>query len=170
MVTHALHDACVEPLTLRGALSRYATGVAIVTTRTQNGKLEGLTVNSIAALSLDPPLILWSLRRQAPSLGSFLEVGSFIINLLSEDQSRLSQHFATAHPDKFQGIAFSPGLGDCPVLSDPLAAFECSTETTIEGGDHIIFIGRVNRVSHRDGHPLIFSGGKYRTHAELPSD
>jgi flavin reductase (DIM6/NTAB) family NADH-FMN oxidoreductase RutF len=162
-------DAHVHPEKLRSALARYATGVAIVTTRTKVGKLEGLTVNSFASLSLDPPLILWSLRRLALSLPSFLESRAFIVNVLSGDQSRYSRHFAEPSPDKFQDVSFSLGFGDCPILPDPLAVFECSTETTTDGGDHVIFIGRVRRVSHRDGYPLIFSGGKYCTHTMLPS-
>jgi flavin reductase (DIM6/NTAB) family NADH-FMN oxidoreductase RutF len=168
MDAHPKHEN-VEPAKLRRALARYATGVAVVTTRTKTGKLEGLTVNSFASLSLDPPLVLWSLRRQAPSLTGFLGSRAFIVNVLSGDQARYSQHFADPHPDKFQDVSFSPGFEGCPVLPDPLAVFECSTETTTDGGDHIIFIGRVRRVSHRDGHPLIFSGGKYCTHAMLPT-
>ena len=159
----------VEPAKLRGALARYATGVAVVTTRTRTGKFEGLTVNSFASLSLDPPLVLWSLRREAPSLAGFLESRAFIVNVLSGEQACYSRHFADPHPDKFQDVSCSQGFGGCPVLPDALAVFECSTETTTDGGDHVIFIGRVRHVSHRDGHPLIFSGGKYCTHAMLPT-
>jgi flavin reductase (DIM6/NTAB) family NADH-FMN oxidoreductase RutF len=158
----------IDPRQLRNALGQYATGVAVMTTRTPSGKLEGLTANSFAAVSLDPPLILWSLRRQSPSLQGFLDAKSFAVNILAGEQSHLSQHFARPCADKFENVPFSPGFGGCPVLEDPLAVFECSTETTTEGGDHVIFIGRVRRVSFREGQPLIFSGGKYVTHGELP--
>lgn len=157
----------IDPRQLRNALGRYATGVAVITTRAPSGKLEGLTANSLAAVSLDPPLILWSLRRQAPSIKSFLDAGAFVVNVLAGEQSHLSNHFARPHADKFDGIAFSTGFAGCPVLQDPLAVFECGTESTTGGGDHIIFIGRVRRVSYREGSPLIFSGGSYGTHTGL---
>jgi flavin reductase (DIM6/NTAB) family NADH-FMN oxidoreductase RutF len=161
-------DQQIDPYHLRNALGQFATGVAVMTTCTPSGKLEGLTANSFAAVSLDPPLILWSLRRQAPSLQSFLDAKSFVVNVLAGEQSHLSRHFAQPNANKFEDIQFSPGLGGCPILTDPLAVFECSTETTTEGGDHVIFIGRVRRVSFREGQPLIFSGGRYGTHGELP--
>jgi flavin reductase (DIM6/NTAB) family NADH-FMN oxidoreductase RutF len=157
----------IDSRQLRNALGRYATGVAVVTTRAPSGKLEGLTANSFAAVSLDPPLILWSLRRQAPSMKSFLDAGAFAVNVLADEQSSLSEHFARSHADKFDGIAFKTGFAGCPVLHDPLALFECEMESTTSGGDHIIFIGRVQRVSYREGSPLIFSGGNYGTHTRL---
>lgn len=159
----------IDSRRLRNALGRYATGVAIMTTRAPSGKLEGLTANSFAAVSLDPPLILWSLRRQAPSMKGFLDAGAFAVNVLAGEQSHLSDHFARTLPDKFDGITFSTGLAGCPILQNPLAVFECVTENTNKGGDHVIFIGRVQRVSYREGSPLIFSGGSYGTHARLPT-
>jgi flavin reductase (DIM6/NTAB) family NADH-FMN oxidoreductase RutF len=161
---------CEEPIDtriLRNALGRYATGVVVITTRSLSGKLEGLTANSFAAVSLDPPLILWSLRRQAPSFRSFLEAPAFAVNVLAGEHSHLSLHFARASADKFEDVEFSEGFGGCPVLPDSLAVFECTTETTTEGGDHVIFIGRVKRVSFREGQPLIFSGGRYVTPGNL---
>lgn len=152
---------------LRNALGRYPTGVTVITTRAPNGKLEGLTANSFAAVSLDPPLILWSLRQRAPSLNSFLEAKAFAVNILGGEQANLSNHFSRPHEDKFRDIDYTDGFGGCPVLPNPLAVFECSTETTTVGGDHIIFIGRVRHVAFRDGDPLIFSGGRYCTRVEL---
>jgi flavin reductase (DIM6/NTAB) family NADH-FMN oxidoreductase RutF len=152
---------------LRNALGKYPTGVAVITTRTPDGKLEGLTANSFAGVSLEPPLILWSLRQQAPSLKSFLEAKAFAVNVLGREQADLSRHFSRPSEDKFCDVDYSDGFGGCPVLPKALAVFECSTEVTTNGGDHIIFLGRVRNVAFRDGHPLIFSGGKYCTHAEL---
>ena len=157
----------VNPRHLRNALGRFATGVVVITTRAPSGKLEGLTANSFAAVSLDPPLILWSLRREAPSIKSFLDAGAFAVNVLAGEQSHLSDHFSKRHADKFDGITYSIGLAGCPVLQDPLAVFECHTQSTTSGGDHIIFMGRVQRVTYREGSPLIFSGGNYGTHARL---
>src|SRR5687767_3868649 len=129
----------VDPRHLRNALGRFATGVTVITTRTPDGKLEGLTANSFSAVSLDPPLVLWSLRRNASSLSSFQDSGYFAVNVLGVQQCDLSRRFATPAPDKFSGLAVTSGLGACPLLQDTLAGFECSTEHTVVGGDHIIF-------------------------------
>ena len=161
------HDERIDPRHLRTALGQYATGVTVVTTCTPEGKLEGLTVNSFAAVSLEPALILWSLRNHAPSLPGFLASEGFAVNVLALEQSGLSDHFAAPRDDKFRDITYVSGLSGCPVLTDPLAVFECSKETITTGGDHTIFIGRVRRVSFREGHPLIFSGGRYCTHGQL---
>ena len=168
MLSLTLDQAPADPRPLRQALGRFATGVTVVTTRGLDGRYEGLTANSFSAVSLDPPLILWSLRLAAPSLETFKAAGHFVVNVLARDQSALSRHFATPRHDKFAGIAFQPGIGGCPMLDDSLAIFECRTETTIQGGDHIIFIGRVTQAHHREGEPLIFAGGRYGTHAPLP--
>jgi flavin reductase (DIM6/NTAB) family NADH-FMN oxidoreductase RutF len=151
----------VDPRRLRHALGRFATGVTVVTTRHPDGKLEGLTANSFSSVSLDPPLVLWSLQRGAPSLASFAAAGRFAVNVLGAHQCDLSRHFSVPSADKFATVAHEPGLGGCPVLRDSLAAFECRLHDTIAGGDHLIFIGRVERARHRDGEPLIFSAGRY---------
>lgn len=162
--------ADAEGRTLRRALGRFATGVTVVTTRTAEGRLEGLTANSFSAVSLDPPLVLWSLRRAAPSLAGFRGSGHFVVNVLSRDQTDLSRHFATPHADKFTDLPWMPGLAGCPMLAESLAVFECRTESAIEGGDHLIFIGRVVRAHHREGDPLVFAGGRYGTHAPLDEE
>jgi flavin reductase (DIM6/NTAB) family NADH-FMN oxidoreductase RutF len=154
---------------LRHALGRFATGVTVISTRTRHGKLEALTANSFSAVSLDPPLVLWSLRRDADSLPSFLDSGHFAVNVLAADQCDLSRHFAIRAENKFANLAYATGLGGCPLLSDTLASFQCTTENTVVGGDHIIFIGRVHRATYRDGEPLIFSAGQYCTHTPLGS-
>lgn len=146
---------------LRNAFGRFATGVTVITTRTASGKLEGLTANSFAAVSLDPPLISWSLRRSAPSFGSFVAANHFAVNVLCAQQHALCRHFTTPRLDKFEDIAFVDGLHGAPILTGSLATFECRTENTFEGGDHLIFIGRVIRATYRDGEPLIFSSGRF---------
>ena len=129
--------------------------------RAPNGKLEGLTANSFSAVSLDPPLVLWSLQKRAPSLESFRDSGFFTVNVLGTHQHDHCRHFATPATDKFAGIEHDHGVGGCPVLRDSIASFECSTHSVIEGGDHFIFIGRVERAVYREGEPLIFSAGTY---------
>lgn len=148
---------------LRNALGRFPTGVTVITTRSPAGKMEGLTANSFAALSLDPPLVLWSINRDSPSVTGFLESGHFAINVLRAAQSDVSHRFATKRENKFEGLEFGDGFGGSPVLHGVLAAFECRTEATIEQGDHVLFVGRVHRLSYGEGEPLIFNAGKYCT-------
>lgn len=150
-----------ETRRLRDALGRFATGVAVVTTTTGDGKREGVTVNSFSALSLNPPLVLWSLRRAAPSFESFATCEHFAVSVLSADQVQLSRHFGQPSADKFAGVASRSGHGDCPVLEASIAVFECAVHQRIEAGDHLLFIGSVENYHLSDGTPLIFSGGRY---------
>ena len=152
-----------DPRQLRNALGRFPTGVTVITTRTPEGKAEGLTANSFSALSLDPPLVLWSINRKSLSLPSFLSAGYFAINVLRANQSELSHRFATARENKFEEVVCTNGRDGCPVLGGVLATFECQTERTIDGGDHVLFVGRVKRITYGEGDPLIFSAGRYAT-------
>lgn len=159
-----------DPRMLRQALGRFATGVTVVTTRTPEGKREGMTANSFSAVSLDPPLILWSIRNEAASVPAFLEAAVFAVNILSQEQAGLSHHFATPRADKFEGIDHAEGYGGCPVLPGALALFECSLEQALPAGDHLILIGRVQRASFDDtARPLLFSAGSYAIAAPLPN-
>src|ERR1700716_846041 len=106
-----LSDAAADKRGLRNALGRFATGVTVVTTRTQDGKFEG-----VSAVSLEPPLVLWSLRCAAPSLPAFLASNCFAINVLSKEQARISRHFATPQLNKFEGLEFKLGVDGCPIL------------------------------------------------------
>ena len=123
----------------------------------------GLTCNSFASVSLDPPLVLWSLRRESQSLRAFSEAPAFAINVLAEDQNTLSAHFASGKiADKFEGVACSAGYGGVPLIEECIARFECSTFARHEAGDHVIFIGRVERFdvgSSEDA--LVFYKGAY---------
>lgn len=156
-----------EPRALRQALGRFATGITVITTRAGSGQPMGMTANSFSSVSLDPPMVLWSLRRQSPSLPAFLEAGCFAVNVLSAEQGSLSRHFATPVADKFEGVMWEPGHGGCPLLPGSLASFECDTHQVVEAGDHLILIGLVRHVTHRDGTPLVFHGGKYGKPAAL---
>ena len=144
-------DTVADPRSLRAAFGHFATGVTVITTRSVSGKFEGFTANSFASLSLDPPMVLWSLRDIAPSFAAFAESGAFAVNILSADQRSLSQHFATPAADKFENIDFEAGLNGCPLLDGALATFECATERLVPGGDHTIFLGRVFRATCREG-------------------
>jgi flavin reductase (DIM6/NTAB) family NADH-FMN oxidoreductase RutF len=159
-----------DPRELRHALGRFATGITVITTLTPEGKREGLTANSFAALSLEPPLVLWSLNRKAKSRASFEASPHFAVNVLAAHQRHVSNHFASPQPDKFAAIAWAEGLNGCPILPDCLALFECRLERTVAGGDHVLFIGEVLRFRWRPGDPLVFSCGQYCLAAALPDD
>lgn len=156
-------DGSHDTRQLRNALGRFPTGVTVITTRAPNGKREGLTANSFSALSLDPPLVLWSIVRKSPSLEGFVASGHFAINVLSAGQAELSHRFATPSTDKFAGLQVEEGVGASPLLPGVLARFECETERTIDGGDHLLFVGRVRKLAYGDGEPLIFNAGRYCT-------
>ena len=146
----------------RTALGHFATGITVVTARTGDGELVGVTVNSFNSVSLDPPLILFSLERRALSLPAFEEAGSFAVNILSASQTALSQNFARTQGDKWRGIACEYWTTGSPILSDCLAAFDCRTHAIHDGGDHRIFIGEVLRFDGKsEGDPLIYFRGSY---------
>lgn len=146
----------------RDALGCYPTGVAIITAPDGQGGHVGITANSFSALSLDPPLVLWSLDKRAYSREAFHSAGYFGVNVLSTDQVELSRHFSKRHVDKFASIAVELGAGSVALIEDCAARFECQTHQTYEGGDHIIFVGEVVAFEYNSElAPLAFSGGSY---------
>jgi flavin reductase (DIM6/NTAB) family NADH-FMN oxidoreductase RutF len=151
----------LDEIQLRRALGRFATGVAVVTTCGDDGKLEGVTSNSFSSVSLDPPLVLWSLARRAASFEAFARATCFAVNVLGAEQVHLSRHFATPHADKFLGIASHAGRGGCPMIDGAIAQFECRTQTIVDGGDHAIILGLVMSATLSDGEPLIFADSSY---------
>ena len=149
---------------LRRALGQFATGITVVTARGSDGTLAGLTVNSFASVSLDPPLVLWSLSSHSPSRPVFETCSHYAINVLAEDQADLSRRFAASGTDKFAGLAWLSGAGGAPLLEGCCARFECCNETRHEGGDHSIFVGRVEHhecLGPQD-RPLLYHAGRYR--------
>ena len=152
---------------LRAALGRFATGVTIITCAGPDGTAVGLTANSFCALSLDPPLVLWSLRRVSPSLAAFDAAPHFAVNVLAETQVDLSRRFASPVPDKFAEGAWGAGLGGAPVLAGCAAVFECEVASRQVAGDHVLYIGRVLRLADLSVAPLLFQGGHYRMLGEV---
>lgn len=147
----------------RNALGCFATGVTIVTSVTPEGELLGITANSFNSVSLDPPLVLFSLDRAAFSLKAFEASGCFAINILRDDQIALSSNFAKTLADKWDGVAYEVWETGCPILKDALASFECRTHSIYDGGDHLIFLGRVLGLrAQTEGEPLLFFRGTYR--------
>lgn len=157
----------IEPRALRGVLGRFATGVTIVTCIDAAGAPVGLTANSFNALSLDPPLILWSLRQASPSLAAFRDARHFAINILAESQVELSRRFASPVLDKFAEGLWSPGVGAAPVLAGAAAVLECERTVQQDAGDHVLFIGRVLRLADLANPPLLFHGGHYHMLGEV---
>ena len=145
----------------RSALGAFATGVTIVTTRTRSGVDVGLTANSFNSVSLDPPMVLWSLAKSSKSLPAFLESGYFAVHVLSASQEALSHTFATRGAEKFAGLSLERGRGDIPLLDGCSARFQCRTAVKYEGGDHLVFIGEVEAFDHFERPPLVFHGGGY---------
>lgn len=155
------------PMALRAALGRFATGVTIVTCTGPDGAPVGLTANSFNALSLDPPLVLWSLRRASASLAAFEAAPHFAVNVLAETQVDLSRRFASPQLDKFGEGTWGAGLGGVPVLAGCAAVFECEVASRQLAGDHVLFIGRVLRLADLSVAPLLFQGGHYRMLGEI---
>lgn len=157
-----------DPRAFRNALGQFATGVTIITAKGLDGQYVGLTANSFNSVSLDPPLILWSLSLYSPSLAVFQGCTHYAVNLLAHDQVELSNRFARPASDKFSGLAFEEGAGGAPLLPGCCGHFECRNEAHHPGGDHIIFVGLVERFTRHDRTPLLFHGGRYCTVADLP--
>ena len=151
----------------RSALGTFATGVTIVTALDDAGQAVGLTANSFNSVSLSPPLVLWSLARSAGSMPAFERGSHYTINILSADQHALAERFASKSTDRFADLAFREGAGGAPIIEGAAAVFECFNRSRYEEGDHVIFVGEVERCERREGaQPLIFHGGRY--FSELP--
>jgi flavin reductase (DIM6/NTAB) family NADH-FMN oxidoreductase RutF len=155
--------AAIDPLAFRGALGLFATGVTIVTACHPSVGLIGITANSFNSVSLDPPLVLFSVANNTRSLGAFLEAPGFAVNVLRRDQNRLSARFARPGKDKWRDVPYLPGRFGAPLLPDTMAAFDCVHYAQYEGGDHLIIVGRVVGIEHdAEGEPLLFYRGRYR--------
>jgi len=152
----------------RDALGMFATGVTIVTARSPDGRLVGLTANSFNSVSLAPPLVLWSLARAAGSMPTLRTGSHYAVNILAASQKELAERFARRNVERWEGVEFTEGLGGAPVLAGTVASFECFNRSRYEEGDHVIFVGEVERCSHRPGlAPLLFHGGRFYTEHPL---
>ena len=150
---------------LRNAFGQFPTGVAIITTVTGAGERLGMTIGSFGSLSLDPPLILFSIHRRANSFAAWQQAKAYAVNILHEAQEELSNRFATAKGEKWAGLTPRAGKTGAPLLPNAVVALECEPYGRYDGGDHEIFVGRVLEVHEnmaKRGRPLVFSGGRYR--------
>lgn len=153
----------LDPKQFRQALGAFTTGVTIVTTCGPDGKDYGLTANSFNSVSMNPPMVLWSINRDASSAPAFTGSGHFAVHILATDQESLSNSFARSGADKFAGLSLERGPGNIPLLSGCSARFQCKTSYQYEGGDHIILVGEVLAFDRYDSAPLVFHGGRYRS-------
>lgn len=143
----------------RDALGCFATGVTIITAQTETGPI-GMTANSFSALSLTPPLVLWSPSKTSRRYPFFAAAKHFAIHVVRADQKELAMDFAK-EGDCFDKVAWAPNNTGVPVLSDCLCAFECTLEAEHDAGDHAILVGRVENATIHTGRPLVFAKGSY---------
>ena len=154
----------LDPRAFRQALGQFATGVAIITAQAVDRGIIGLTMSSFNSVSLDPPLILFSIDRRSASLNAMIDAKGYAVNILGRDQEHLSDKFAKALGDKWTAVEHTFGDGVAPLIAGALAHFECTPYAHHDGGDHVIFVGRVKRfTAYPQKEPLIFFRGMYRS-------
>ena len=152
----------------RSALGMFATGVTIVTACAADGRMVGLTANSFASVSLNPPLVLWSLAQAAASLSAFRDGSHYAINVLAAGQKELAERFSRRDADRWADVEYTSGIGQVPLLAGAAATFECFNRSRYEEGDHMIFVGEVERCTRQAGaSPLLFHGGRFYTEHPL---
>lgn len=153
----------IDSRLMRNALGRFATGVCVITVNHEDGAPLGMTVNSFSALSLDPPLVLWSIQKNSECLDAFLGAKGWTVNVLAYEQQEVSTRYAKKGDHLLEPGSFVQGSSGYPVLRDVLVSMECDHWEHYEGGDHIIMVGRVAHMEDRfTGEPLVFYGGEYR--------
>lgn len=145
----------------RRVMGCFPTGVTVVTTLGQDGHAYGLTANSFSSVSLDPPLVLWSLKTQSRSFAAFRDCERFAVSILSTDQAGVSTRFAGNVEDRFDGVPLVEGLFGIPLIDGAAANIECRKVATYPGGDHAIFLGQAERIRASGREPLAFLGGSY---------
>ncbi|MFC5695376.1 p-hydroxyphenylacetate 3-hydroxylase reductase component [Pseudomonas sp. GCM10022186] len=154
-------ESLFDSRAFRRALGNFATGVTIVTATAPDGTRAGVTANSFNSVSLEPPLILWSIDKRSSSLAVFQQASHFAVNILAADQIDLSNQFARPRDDKFEGVAFDSGIGGAPLFPDCAARFQCEMHQQVDGGDHVILIGKVLAFDDLGRSPLLYHQGAY---------
>lgn len=157
----AADNSAIDPRDFRNALGTFGTGVTIVTAMSADGKPYGVTCNSFASVSLNPPLVLWSLGMFSQGLPIFQNASHFAVNVLGVSQQALALQFAKSSGEKFAGVEWKPGLGNAPVIAGCVAQFQCRAANRYYGGDHIIFLGAVEAYSYSGEETLMFSRGGF---------
>ena len=158
----------IDPRELRNCFGKFATGITVITALAPDGTKIGLTVNSFSSLSLDPPMILWSLDLRSNSVEALKAAPHFAVNVLASDQMELSNNFASPSDEKFVDVELIDSEFDLPLLSETVAYLECKNIGQYEGGDHLIFIGEVVNFKINDKKPLLYANGQYAVAARHP--
>lgn len=154
----------IDPIELRNAFGRFATGVTVITANPPGFAPFGMTVNSFSSLSLDPPLLLWSLQNDSDCWDAFAAATQYAVNVLADNQQELSGRYAVKGAHELQQADYHMGRSGCPVLNEALVQFECEIIERHEGGDHTILVGRVLDFNLGDSdQPLLFFSGRYRS-------
>lgn len=161
-------DPSIDQKAFRQALGSFATGVTIVTSPGEDRPV-GVTANSFSSVSLDPPLVLWSIAHTSRSYHAFQNSQHFAINILADDQMNVSQTFASSSDDKFSAVPWRKGSTGSPIIENAIAYFDCVCEARHEGGDHTVLIGRVVDFGLYEGEPLVFSRGRYTVAVDHPA-
>jgi len=153
----------------RDVMGRLAGGVAVVSALDAGSRPRGLTATAICSVSLDPPLVLACVGREAQTLTAIRASGRYALNFLESGDRSLADRFAAPDGPKFEGVEWTPAPGGCPVLRQSLAWVECQVEEEVEAGDHAIFIGLVTtaRVEREGASPLVHFVGRYHTVTEM---
>jgi flavin reductase (DIM6/NTAB) family NADH-FMN oxidoreductase RutF len=153
----ASDNSPIDPRDFRNALGTYGTGVTVVTAMTADGMPYGVTCNSFTSVSLNPPLVLWSLGMFSQGLLVFQNASHFAVNVLDVSQQELALQFAKSSGEKFNGVEWKPGLGNAPIIAGTVAQFQCRAVNRYYGGDHIIFLGAVEAYAYNGQQPLLFA-------------
>ncbi|NIB40512.1 flavin reductase family protein [Pseudomaricurvus alkylphenolicus] len=157
----------IDTRSLRDALGKFATGVCVITSEIADASPIGMTINSFASLSLDPPLVIWSIAKTSDCFNHFESTERYAVNILKEDQQALSGRYSRRGDHNLKEGDWTRGNTDCPVLRESLACFECEIFERLDGGDHVILVGRVLEANHEaDEKPLLFFAGQYRSIAD----
>lgn len=170
-MTRAPSPASARPFTesaFRDALAQFATGVTVICARHPDGRVVGFTANSFNSVSLDPPLVLWSLARRSNSLPAFEAAERYSVNVLAADQVEIARRFSRPHADRFEGVHYRTGWSGAPLIDGCVAWLECAHHDRHRAGDHIVFIGAVHACERGHGRGLVFHEHRYSTTAPLP--
>lgn len=144
-------------------MASFASSVTVITNKSLDGVLRGLTASAFVSVSLEPRLCLVSVDNRSESVGAITESGKFVVNILSSEQEEISRRFASKVPDKFEGVAYRNGPStDCPILDGVLAWIECHVYAVVPGGDHTLFVGEIQDGTANEGTPLVYFRGNYR--------
>ena len=145
----------------RDAMAQLATGVSVICARTRDGRFVGFTANSFNSVSLDPPLVSWTLAHKAANLAEFEAADRYAVNVLAHDQADLARRFSRPHADRFAGVPYRLGTSGAPLIEGCIAWFECTQHTQLKAGDHVVFIGEVEHCERKPGTGLVFHHSRF---------